>query len=237
MTAMTNRVPLILVPGLLCDDALWGHQVEGLADIADICVSHQHTRYDSMSEIASAILAEAPERFALAGLSMGGYIALEVLAQAPGRIDRLALLDTAARSDLPEQASRRQELIRLVNTGGFEEVVDRLMALFVHPARLFDQELVSEIRAMAQRVGPDLFLRQQQAMMRRRDHFADLSGILCPTLVICGRHDQLTPVAWSVEMATRIPGSELVVIENCGHLTTMERPEEVNAAMRKWLHG
>lgn len=232
---MMDRIPLILVPGLLCDDALWRHQVEGLVDIADIRVAHQHTQYDSMGEIANAILTDAPPRFALAGLSMGGYIAMEIVVGAAERIDRLALLDSAAKADLREQASRRHELIKLVETGGFEEMVDRLLSLFVHPERLSDEALVSGVKAMVHRVGPELFLRQQRAMMSRRDHFANLSEFSCPTLVICGRQDQLTPLECSIEMADRIPDSELVVIEECGHLTTMERPEEVSAAMRKWL--
>jgi len=226
-----------LVPGLLCDDALWRHQVEGLADIADMGVSHQHTRYNTIAEIANAILADAPPRFALAGLSMGGYIALELIDRAPERVERLALLDTRARGDQLEQKSHRKELIGLVETGGFEEVTDRLLSLFVHPERLSDEALVSEIKGMTHRVGPDSFLVQQQALMTRRDHFENLQNISCKTSVICGRQDQLTPLECSVEMADCIPGSRLVVIENCGHLTTMERPEEVNAALRKWLEN
>ena len=232
---MMNCVPLILVPGLLCDDALWRHQVEGLADIADMGVSNQHTQHNAIGEIANAILADAPPRFALAGLSMGGYIAMELIDRAAERVERLALLDTRARGDQPEQKSHRKELIKLVETGRFEEVIDRLLSLFVHPERLSDEALVSEIKAMAHRVGPDSFLRQQQALLSRRDHFGNLKNISCQTSVICGRQDQLTPLECSMEMADSIPGSELMVIENCGHLTTMERPEEVNAALRKWL--
>lgn len=232
---MMNRVPLILVPGLLCDDALWRHQVEGLVDIADMSVSRKHTRYNAIGEIADAILADAPPRVALAGLSMGGYIAMELIHRAPERVERLALLDTRARGDQPEQKSHRKELIKLVETGRFEEVIDRLLSLYVHPERLSDEPLVSEIKAMARHVGPDSFLRQQQALLSRRDHSGNLQNISCKTSVICGRQDQLTPLDCSIEMADSIPGSELVVIENCGHLTTMERPEEVNAALRKWL--
>lgn len=234
---MTHRVPLILVPGLLCDDALWRHQVEGLADIADICVARQHTQYDSMAEIADAILNDAPTRFALAGLSMGGYIAIELIDRAPDRVERLALLDTRAGGDLPEQVSQRYEFIEQVkaNGNGFEEVVDRLVSLFVHPERFSDETLIPQVKAMTHRVGPESFIRQQHALLSRRDHLANLSNISCPTTIICGRQDQLTPLELSIEMADNIPGSELVVIENCGHLTTMERPGEVNGAMRKWL--
>jgi len=232
---MTDRVPLILVPGLLCDDALWRHQVESLADIADIRVAHQHTRYDSMAEIADAILNDAPTRFALAGLSMGGYIAMELIDRAPGRVERLALLDTRAGGDLPEQVSQRYEFIEQVKAGGFEEVVDRLVSLFIHSERFSDEALIPQVKAMTHRVGPESFIRQQHALLSRRDHLANLSNISCPTTIICGRQDQLTPLELSIEMADNIPGSELVVIEDCGHLTTMERPGEVNDAMRKWL--
>jgi pimeloyl-ACP methyl ester carboxylesterase len=232
---MTNRVPLILVPGLLCDDALWRHQVEGLADIADIRVAHQHTRYDSMAEIADAILNDAPPRFALAGLSMGGYIAMELIDRAPDRVERLALLDTRAGEDLPEQVSQKYEFIEQVKAGGFEEVVDRLVSLFVHPDRFSDNTLIYQVKAMTHRVGPESFIRQQHALLSRRDHLANLPNISCPTTIICGRQDQLTPLELSIEMADNIPGSDLAVIENCGHLTTMERPEEVNDTMRKWL--
>ncbi len=232
---MTNRVPLILVPGLLCDDALWRHQIEGLADIAGIRVAHQHTQYDSMTDIADGILNDAPTRFALAGLSMGGYIAMELIDRAPDRVERLALLDTRASGDLSEQVSQRYEFIKQVKAGGFEEVVDRMVSLFVHPDRFSDKTLISQVKAMTYRVGPESFIRQQHALLSRRDHVANLPNISCPATIICGRQDQLTPLELSIEMADNISGSELVVIEGCGHLTTMERPAEVNDAMRKWL--
>ena len=231
---MTAPPPLALLPGLLCDGALWHAQVEGLADRAT-CRVADFTSQDTMAAMAESVLAVMPERFALAGLSMGGYVAFEVLRRAPERITRLALLDTSARSDTPEQLSRRRDLIALARKGDFKGVTGRLLPLFLHPARLGDEALTAEIVAMAGRVGRDAFLRQQAAIMSRPDSRPDLVRVSCPTLVLCGRQDSLTPPAWHTEIAAGIARSRLVVVENCGHLAPMERPGEVTAALADWL--
>jgi pimeloyl-ACP methyl ester carboxylesterase len=232
---MTGRLPLLLVPGLLCDEALWIYQAEVLADSADVSIVNEHTLHDTIGQIAEALLAKAPPRFALAGLSMGGYIALEVVRQGMERIDRLALLDTSALTDSPEQSRRRKEQITLVKEGHFETIVDQLLPLYVHPDRLSDEELTEKVREMAYRVGPEAFLRQQKAIVSRADMLPFLPDISCPTLIICGRQDQLTPLDRSIEIADGIQGSNLVIIEECGHLSTMERPEEVSGVIRRWL--
>ncbi len=231
---MSANLPLVLIPGTLCDAALWRHQIDHLGDIAPVSVA-DHTRHDSMAEIARAILAEAPPRFALAGLSMGGFVAFEIMRQAPERVERLALLDTSARADPPEMVQRRRDLTRLTHVGQFKGVTPRLLPSFIHPSRLSDQALSRVITEMAERVGPEAFVRQQTANAARPDSRPDLAKIACPTLVVCGRQDILTPLELSEEMARGIPNSTLVVIEDCAHLPTLERPQAATALLRYWL--
>ena len=231
---MADRIPLLLLPGLLCDEALWRHQTETLADLAEITVADV-TQEDQASAMVQRILAGAPEEFALAGLSMGGYLAFEILRQAPDRVKRLALLDTSARADPPEKMKLRQDLIELARTGAFKGVTPRLLPRLIHPARMGDAVLVGSVLAMAERVGREAFLRKERLLMLRPDSRHDLSLIHCPTLVLCGRQDGLTPLADSEEMAEKIPRAKLVVIEDCGHLSTMEQPRAVSAVMRYWL--
>jgi len=231
---MTN-IPLVLVPGLLCDAQLWQPQADGLADSADIWIC-DHTRSKTMAGVAADVLADAPfASFAIAGLSMGGYIALEIMRQAPQRVARLALLDTSARSDLPEHTEKRVAFIELAQQGNFSGVTDALLPLFIHPARLAERSLTLTIKSMASNIGKDAFIRQEMAIMSRADSRTLLAAIDCPTLVLCGRQDALTPLALHEELAAGIKGAQLEVIEDCGHLSTLERPTEVNAAMRRWL--
>ena len=233
---MAQKTPLVLLPGLLCDAALWRGQVAGLADVAECSVADL-THDDSLAAMARRVLQAAPPKFALAGLSMGGYCAFEVMRQAPQRVTRLALLDTSVRADTPEQISRRRGLIQLAEKGEFKGVTPRLLPLFIHPDRLNDKALTGAVTAMAQRVGRDAFLRQQKAIIARIDSRASLANIKCPTLVLCGREDQLTPLALHEEMVSLIAGARLDVIDHCGHLSTMERPEAVTAELRQWLTG
>lgn len=232
---MPSKPPLILIPGLLLTADLWRDQIRDLADLAEISVATEQTRHESMAAIAAAILAGAPERFALAGLSMGGYVALELMRQAPERVTRLVLLDTAARADTPEQTATRRGLIELAEKGNFKGVTPRLLPMLVHPSRLDDKPLVERIMAQAAEVGREGFFRQQRAIMGRIDSRPHLRAIHCPTLVLCGREDLLTPPDRHMEMAAGIPDSRLVVIEDCGHLSPMERPERVTAELRRWL--
>ena len=233
-TGDTAKTPLVLVPGLLCDDRLWRHQAEHLADLVDTTIADV-TRDASMPDMARTVLDVAPERFALAGLSMGGYVALEVMRDAPERVARLALLDTSARADTPEQTATRWELIELSQRGRFDEVPRKLLPNIVHPDRLDDERLTSTVFAMAEAVGPEAFVRQEEAIIGRPDGRGDLPCIACPTLVLCGREDALTPMHLHEEMAGLIPGSWLRVIDRCGHLSALERPEGVTAALREWL--
>ena len=232
---MTDRRPtLLLLPGLLCDKALWASQIDALADIADIRVADL-TRDDSVAAMARRALVDLPERFFLAGLSMGGYVALEIMATVPARVERLALLDTSARADMPEQVRRRQGLISLADRGQFKGVTPRLLPMLIHTKRVEEEALTTIVTDMAERVGKDAFLRQQRAILGRPDRRSLLPRIHVSTLVLCGAEDALTPVDLSREMAAGIATSRLTVVPDCGHLSTLERPDAVTAAMRRWL--
>lgn len=232
---MTAPLPtLLLLPGLLCDAALWAAQAEALSDIADIRIADL-TRADTVAGMARHALDGMPDRFAVAGLSMGGYVALEIMATVPERVERLALLDTSARADTPEQVRRRQGLIALADRGQFKGVTPRLLPMLIHRKRVEEAALTGIVMGMAERVGKDAFLRQQRAILGRPDRRPLLPRIHAPTLVVCGDDDELTPVELSREIAAGIAASRLTVVPDCGHLSTLERPEAVNAAMRRWL--
>ncbi len=231
---MSDRIPLILLPGMPLDGALWEHQTRHLADVAEPSVGDL-TGQDSMAALATAVLAQAPPRFALAGLSMGGYVAFEILRRAPERVAKLALLDTSARPDTPEQTATRQDAVRLVGQGRLRQVVAAGLPRLVHPDRTGDTALVDSVQAQAQRVGPDGYARQQTAIMNRPDSRPGLRAIACPTLVLCGRQDAITPPEVHEEIAGGIPGARLVLVEDCGHLSAMEQPQAVTALLREWL--
>jgi pimeloyl-ACP methyl ester carboxylesterase len=233
---MAEKTPLVLLPGLLCDRELWRGPAEALADIALPWVADL-TLDDGIASMARRVLATAPPAFALAGLSMGGYCALEIVRQAPKRVKRLAPLDTGARPDTSEQSTRRRGLIELAEMGEFKGVTPRLLPLLLNSRHLKDKDLADRVTAMAHRVGKAAFIRQQKAIMGRIDSRPFLPKIACPTLVLCGRQDQLTPLALSEEMRDLIPGSVLEVIDDSGHLSAMEQPKHVAAAMRIWLTG
>ena len=214
---------------------MWRPQAQALADVAEPWIP-DHTGHDDMRALAAAVLREAPfERFALAGFSMGGYTALEMIAQAPERVDRLALVDTSARPETAKTSEARLRLIEMAERGRFRSVVDVLLPLMVHPSHLADAALVATIREMARRTGKEAFVRQEQAIMSRADSRPRLAAIRCPSLVVCGREDQLTPLDGHEEMATAIQGATLTVLETCGHMSTLERPEAVSGALREWL--
>jgi pimeloyl-ACP methyl ester carboxylesterase len=224
---------LLLLPGLLCDARLWRDQVEGLAGLAT-CQVADLTQDADLGAMALRALAAAPPRFALAGLSMGGYAALEIMRRAPERVTHLALLDTSARPDTEEQARRRRGLMALTRSGQFKGVTPRLLPSLLHPDHV-DGPLGHDVREMAERVGREAFLRQQQAILQRPDSRPLLPAIRVPTLVAVGEQDILTPPELAEEMAAAIPGAELARIPDAAHLPTMEQPAAVNALLRNWL--
>ena len=225
---------LILLPGLLCDAALWQPQSQALADSWQIAVPRLDAQ-DSLSALAAHVLATAPSHFALAGLSMGGYVAMEIMRQAPERVTRLALFDTSARPDTPEQREKRQGLIRLSQTGKFKGVTPRLLPMLIHPAHLENHTITEAILGMATRIGRAGFERQQTAILGRVDSRPSLPAIRCPTLVVAGAYDQLTPPEIAHETAGLIPQAHLAIIPHCGHLPPLEQPERTTELLRHWL--
>ena len=228
------RPALVLLPGLLNTKRLYDHQVRDLADVADIQVIELHA-YESLGAMAQAVLAAAPERFSLAGFSMGGYVCFEILRRAADRVERLALIDTQATPDAPEATARRRGFLEQTRIGRFHGVQPSLLPLIVHHKRLNDPEVVQPILDMAKEVGADGFVREQTAIMARPDSRHMLADIDVPTVVIVGRQDQTTPLPRAQEMAADIANARLVVIEECGHMSPLERPAEVSAALRRWL--
>jgi pimeloyl-ACP methyl ester carboxylesterase len=231
---MTGGLPIVLVPGLNCSARLYAEQVPVLWGFGAVTIA-DHRRDDSVAAIAARILATAPPRFALVGLSMGGYIAFAMVRQAPERVAQLALLDTSARPDTAEQSERRRGLIALAEGGRFAELADLLFPVFVHRNRQGDEALRAIVRTMAEETGPQAFVRQQRAIMTRPDCRPQLASIRCPTLVLVGDSDELTPPALSEEIAAGIAGARLVRVPDCGHLSTLERPQAVNRALVEWI--
>jgi pimeloyl-ACP methyl ester carboxylesterase len=232
-----TALPLLLLPGLLCDGRLWRDQAARLGDVAVPHVADL-TLDDKLGGMAARAIAmmdaAGAARFAVAGLSMGGYVALEVMRQVPGRVERLALFDTSARPDTPEQARQRKGLMSLTRSGQFRGVTPRLLPRLLH-ADHQSGPLAGEVMAMAERVGRDAFLRQQAAILGRPDSRGDLGRIAVPTLVGVGEADILTPPELAREMAGAIPGAVLHEVPGCAHLPPMEAPEAVTLLMRGWL--
>ena len=208
---MTRPKHLILLPGLVCDEALWRHQTENLKDLVDVQVV-KLTEDNSVAAMPERVLAAAPATFALAGLSLGGYAAQEIMRQAPERVERLALVNTNARADTEEQRKTRQDLIKLADIGTFKGVTDRLLPNLVHPSRLEDPTVADVVKEMAERVGQQAFKRQQEAIMGRKDGRPDLEAIRIPTLILAGRQDLMCPPKVQDEMAARMPHAKLVLI-------------------------
>jgi pimeloyl-ACP methyl ester carboxylesterase len=226
---------LVLIPGLLNDAELWSRQIPMLDDLVDRVVIPDTTAHEDIRRTAAQVLAETDGALAVAGLSMGGYVALEILRQAPDRVERLALIDTSARRDGDEQRRRRNGLIELAQKGRFKGVTPRLLPMLVHKSRLEDETVTRPIFDMAARIGKDGFVRQQKAILSRDDSRDLLAAVRVPTLVMCGRDDQLTPLDLSEEMAAAVPDAKLVVVESCGHLPALEHPEVTGEALRRWM--
>lgn len=226
--------PIVLIPGLACTAELFAAQIPALWRHGPVTVAST-VEGETIAEMAAAILRDAPPRFALGGLSMGGYIALEIMRQAPERVMKLALLDTAARPDAPEQSTQRRALIARAQAGELELVLRQIAPNLLHPDHRADQELIEVQVRMGLAIGADGFARQQTAIIGRIDSRPHLAAIKVPTLVLVGDRDALTPQDRSEEMAAIIPDARLMVIPECGHASTLEQPEAVNAALIDWL--
>jgi len=231
---MDNTMPILLVPGLISSPRTFAPIVPALWRFGPVTVAN-HIRDDNMGAIARRILAEAPPRFALAGHSMGGHIAFEIMRQAPDRVAKLALLSTGARTDPTEVTERRRSLVARARGGQYRAVLDEAFPRIVHPSRLGDTALRQLVHDMGDDVGVDAFIRQQTAIINRVDSRPALAWIRCPTLVLAGDADNMAPSALSKEIADGIHGAKLVILDNCGHLPQAEQPEATAAALVEWL--
>lgn len=226
--------PVLLIASQLLNARLWAPQVEALGGQFDLIIADQ-TGQDTMAAMAAAILETAPARFSVVGHGMGGFVAFEILRQAPARIDRLVLMSTLASADGPAQTARREGYLQLVAAGRFEEVVEERLPMLLSPQRRSDATLIAAARTMAAETGPEAFLRQQRAIMSRPDSRPSLSAIESPTLILFGRQDGISTLASQEEMKAGGPGASLEVLEDCGHLMTLEQPTRVNALLAEWL--
>ena len=233
---MDDTMPILLVPGLVSSARVFAPVIPALWRLGPVTVAN-HIRDDSMGAIARRILAEAPPRFALAGHSMGGYIAFEIIRQAPERVARLALMNTSARPDTPEATLRRRGMIGRAQAGEFRAVLNELFPLFVHPSRVDDRALRQLIDDMADDVGADAFVRQLEAVIGRADSRPTLARIECPTLVLTADQDNTVPNSLSTEIAEGIHGAKLVVLADCGHIVQAEQTQATANALVEWLRN
>ena len=232
-------LPLVLIPGLLCDDTVWSAQITALHDQHALTVV-DHAERDSLVEMAQAVLQQAPQRFALAGHSMGGRVALQIMRLAPERVARLALLDTGYEARDPgsagaDEASKRYALVEMAKTQGMHAMAVEWARGMVHPDRLIDVQFMNRVYDMITKKTLSQFAAQIHALLNRPNASDVLASIRCPTLVLCGRQDTWSPWSRHVEMAERIATSALVGIDHCGHMSPMEQPDAVTAAMIDWL--
>jgi pimeloyl-ACP methyl ester carboxylesterase len=229
-----DRPTLMLLPGLLCDETVWEPQIEAFGTDWHIIVPDFRGR-DSFDRMAELVLARAPARFSMAGHSMGGRVALEALRQAPERVERLALFSTGVQGVMPGEAEKRQIPVDLAWRDGMEALARSWIPPVLHPSRREDAVLVERLVAMWCRATPAIHEGQIRAALNRRDATPLLPSITCPTLVLGGADDPWSTAEQQRAIAAAIPGAQLVIIPECGHMVTVERPAEVNAALRAWL--
>jgi pimeloyl-ACP methyl ester carboxylesterase len=225
---------ILFLPGLLNDRDLWKHQIAALADTYDMRVADL-TRGESIAAMAADALEVFAGRFVLCGLSMGGYVALEIMRQAPERVAALILMDTSARADTPEQSRRRADFLRMAATGRFRGVTPRLLPSLISRTSLANEDVTGTVLAMAERMGRDVYIRQQTAIMARIDSLPSLAEISCPTLILVGEEDSVTPVPVAREMAALIHGSRMEIIKESGHLPPLEAPSVVTRLIKLFL--
>jgi pimeloyl-ACP methyl ester carboxylesterase len=228
------RPRLVFLPGLAADEQMWHSQCEALADwqpaVADV-----HTHHATLPEMASALLTQFEGDLVLCGASMGGMLAMEAARQAPERIAGLALLGTSARPESQDMRQVREAAIELFAQGMVREVIEPNVAFAFHPSRAKEGLLIGSYLEFVLRAGADQLIRQNRAVIVRPDARMHLPQLRCPTLVMCGDSDQLTPKECAEEIAALIPDAHLVIVPECGHMLTMERPEFVNSSLRSWL--
>jgi pimeloyl-ACP methyl ester carboxylesterase len=229
----SNLTPLVLIPGLLCDDRLWAHQKSVLENSTHIC-NPDVSLDSSIAQMAERTLDEAPPFFALAALSMGGYVAMEIMKKAPERVLKLAMIDTMVRPDDEARTKARRGLLTLAQLGRFKGVTPQLLPKLVHP-RCIGTAIADTVQEMAAAVGKEGFVRQQLAIIERPDYRPLLKSIVVPTLIVVGESDEITPPVESEEIHRGIPHSRLVVVPQCGHLPPLEQPQLTTLLLSRWL--
>jgi pimeloyl-ACP methyl ester carboxylesterase len=233
---MTLRPFLAFACAHLTDERLYAAQLAALGERYE-CRAFVFRDQDSLGAMAEELLANTPARFTLIGLSLGGYVAFEVIRRQLHRLERLALLDTTAAADQPARHAGRLADMAKVREGGIEALIPELPARWLLPAHAKRPELVALMAEMARSVGARGQINQQTAMLGRPDSHRDLSKVAVPTLVMCGRQDPVTPVADHQAMAACVPGARLAFIENCGHLSAIEQPQAVTQVLSEWLES
>jgi pimeloyl-ACP methyl ester carboxylesterase len=237
---MPGSAPLLLLPGLICDQSVWQQQIDALSDVA-VCTCADYGSLDSIPAMAEAVLRVAPDRFSVAGHSMGGRVALELYRLAPHRVARIALLNTgylprSAGAGGEEEARKRGELVALAHSEGMPAMLRQWLPPMIDSRRINDTVLVNAIIEMMSRKTPDSFAAQVRALLARPDASEVLGQIQCPALLLTGREDGWSTPEQHMAMATKIAGSQIVIVPDCGHMSMLERPAEVSAALRAWLY-
>ncbi len=232
---MQNRPVLYMLPGLLCDETVFAPQIEGLSDSIDVRCP-DFLGMDCLIDMARHVLEIAPQRFSIAGFSMGGRVAFQIMALAPGRIERFCAFDTSADPKAEGEDIKRQAIVDLAYREGIGALAAAWLPPMLHPARRIDRDFIKPLTAMVLRSTPEVHEKQIRALVNRPDARPVLPTIACPTLIACGREDEWSPVAQHEAMAAAIPGARLEVFENCGHFLPLEQPEGFNAALRAWMN-
>lgn len=222
------KKPLVLVSGLLCDESVWDHQIKNLSDSALIKVVCPNR--DTPQKMVEEILERSPDRFSLAGHSMGGWLCLETMRRAPERVVRLCLLNTTAKPDTSAKKAKRMEMIRRVESGQFLEIVEETVNDFVYKATI-----KSDVERMMKKVGEEAFIRQERSMLERVECFSLLPTIRCPVLVIHAKEDRIFTLEDHLELTENISGAQLSILDDCGHMSPMEKPEAVTSLLHSWL--
>lgn len=226
--------PLVLLPGLMCDARLFGPQIAALSSDTAVMVG-PITQGERVEEIASGLLDQLPGRFALAGLSMGGIVAMEIMRRAPDRVTRIALMDTNPLAETPQVAAAREPQIVAARTGRMLDVMrEEMKPNYLAPGP-HQQAVLDLVMDMADALGPEVFVRQSRALQRRRDQQSTLRKCKVPALVLCGAHDALCPVKRHEFMSELIPYATLCVLPDSGHLPTLEQPDETTQTLRDWM--